>query len=216
VHCEGMCGGIVGAVSMTLQKPAEGRSKTGVLMLAYNTGRIASYTVAGLLMGGLGFMLASFMPVQLAQQLLLLVAGVFMVLLGFYLTGWWTIVRLLEKPGVVLWKKIEPYGRRLLPVRTLKQSFLLGLLWGWLPCGLVYSVLIWSVGSGSALQGGMMMLAFGLGTLPNLLAMGVLASRFAGFMHKPWVRKLAGLMVIALGLLNLLGLAAIYLLPDQA
>jgi len=203
VHCVGMCGGIVGAVSMAMpEKTLRGPSQMP-LILAYNSGRITSYVIAGAIMGGIGVMLASFIPVQLAQKMLLAVAGVFMVLLGFYLTGWWTVLVKLEKTGVYLWKKIEPLGRGLLPVKTSRQSFLLGLLWGWLPCGLVYSVLIWSVSAGSALEGALLMLAFGLGTLPNLLAMGVLANRFAGFMHRPQVRIFAGLSVIVLGLINL-------------
>ncbi len=220
VHCVGMCGGIVGAVSMAMKMPQTPDDSTKLpsqilLMLAYNSGRIFSYTLAGAVMGGLGLMLASFLPVQLAQQLLLVIAGVFMILLGFYLTGWWTVIALIEKPGVRLWKKIEPLGRGLLPVKTLKQSLLLGALWGWLPCGLVYSVLIWSVSSGSALYGALVMLAFGLGTLPNLLAMGVLSSRFAGFMHKRAVRVFSGVVVIGLGLFNFLAVAGIYLMPDQ-
>ena len=206
VHCVGMCGGIVGALSLQPQPDARASKIAPVWlqMLAYNSGRIVSYSAAGALMGGLGVMLAVFLPVEIAQKFLLVIAGIFMILLGFYLAGWWRQVILwLEGSGKFIWQRLEPLGRGLLPVRTSSQAFLLGLLWGWLPCGLVYSVLIWAVSAGSALQGSLLMLAFGLGTLPNLLAMGVIARRFSGFMHQAVVRKVAGAMIIVLGLYNI-------------
>ena len=105
----------------------------------------------------------------------------------------------LEKTGSVIWQRLEPFGRRLMPVKDRRHAFLLGMIWGWLPCGLVYSVLIWSVSAGSMQQGGLMMLAFGLGTLPNLLAMGVVAGKLVQFMRQPMIRKMAGLLVILFG-----------------
>ncbi len=204
VHCVGMCGGIVSAMTMGIangiQQPL---SKIFPYHIAYNSGRILSYTVAGGIMGGVGVMLASFMPVYAAQQFLLGLAGIFMILLGLYLSGWWTLLSRLEKIGSVLWKQLEPLGRTLLPVKHVRQAFLLGLLWGWLPCGLVYSVLIWSVSAGSIEQGSMLMLSFGLGTLPNLLAMGVVAGKLVQFMRQPGMRKLAGLMVMLFGFYTL-------------
>jgi sulfite exporter TauE/SafE len=204
VHCVGMCGGIVSAMTLGIGGNAQ-RSLARIFPfhIAYNLGRIVSYTVAGGLMGGLGIMLASFMPVYLAQQLLLAVAGVFMILLGLYLGGWLMWLSRLEQAGSVLWKRLEPLGRKLLPVRHVRQALLLGLLWGWLPCGLVYSVLIWSVSAGSVQQGSLLMLSFGLGTLPNLLAMGIVAGKLVQFMRLPRVRKLAGFAVLMLGVYNL-------------
>ena len=98
-----------------------------------------------------------------------------------------------------MWKRLEPLGRRLLPVRTPVQALGMGLVWGWLPCGLVYSVLIWSISAGSARKGALLMLSFGLGTLPALLAMGAFAATLAGFVARPWTRRCAGSLVILLG-----------------
>ena len=204
VHCVGMCGGIVGALSFQPHPDQSPRQSFWPLLLAYNLGRILSYTLAGMMMGGLGVMLAGWLPVAIAQKMLLMIAGIFMLLLGFYLAGWWGAVILgIERGGSFVWKRLEPLGRKLLPVKHVRQAVLLGLLWGWLPCGLVYSVLIWSVSAGSVQQGGLLMLAFGLGTLPNLLAMGVIARRFADFMHKSVMRKIAGLLVMVLGVYNI-------------
>ena len=200
VHCIGMCGGIVGAISLGM--PGEQGTRWPML-LAYNLGRIASYTVAGAIAGGLGFFFSDVLPVQQAQQILLGVAGVVMILLGLYLGGWWNLLSYVEQAGGHLWKKIEPLGRGLLPVRRVGQGLALGMLWGWLPCGLVYSVLIWAVSAGGAGEGALLMLAFGLGTLPNLLAMGAAAGQLQRLVRHVWVRRAAGLMIIAFGLFQL-------------
>jgi len=82
----------------------------------------------------------------------------------------------------------------------------LGLLWGWLPCGLVYSVLVAALATGSALEGGALMLAFGLGTLPALLAMGMAAVRLKRFLQHLWVRRGSGLLVLTFGVVGLMRL----------
>ena len=203
-HCVGMCGGIVTALTFGL--PLERRQGVGAMLpfvLAYNIGRIASYAVAGGLMGGVGVLLSRLLPVQTAQRALLVLAGVFMVAMGLYLAGWWAGLGRLEQAGGVLWRRIEPYGRRLLPVQRPGQALVLGLLWGWLPCGLVYSTLVWSVSAGGAWQGAALMLAFGLGTLPTLLLMGAAAGAVARQTRHPVVRVLAGGAVLLFGLWTL-------------
>lgn len=195
VHCAGMCGGIAGALSMGLP-PAASRWP---ILIAYNIGRIASYTLAGAIMGALGFYFSGLLPVQTAQRLLLSMAGLFLILMGLYLAGWSRLLARLERAGGVLWRRIEPLGRGLLPARNPGAALLLGILWGWLPCGLVYSALVWTVSSGSALQGASLMLAFGLGTLPNLLLMGFAAAQLGRWLRQPAVRMTAGVLVMVFG-----------------
>jgi len=200
VHCVGMCGGVVGALSFGLPEEIRGRpGRVLPYLVAYNLGRITSYTIAGLLMGGLGLMAAHMAALQETRVALQIVAGLFMVALGLYLGGWWQGVAQLERAGGLVWRRIEPFGRRLMPVRSPAQALLFGLVWGWLPCGLVYSALIWSLSAGGPVQGGLLMLSFGLGTLPNLLLMGIFASRLAMALRRPAVRRAAGLAVIAFG-----------------
>lgn len=198
VHCAGMCGGIVGALSF-----GAASQRRWPVMLGYNAGRVSTYTLAGALMGALGFYFSGLLPVQSAQRFLLTLAGIFLVLMGLYLGGWFTGLARVERAGGVLWRRIEPLGRGLLPVRSVGHAYLLGLLWGWLPCGLVYSALVWTVASGGTLQGAALMLAFGLGTLPNLLLMGAAASQLQRWVRLPAVRTLAGLTVIVFGVLML-------------
>jgi len=204
VHCVGMCGGIVAALTFGLPpERRQGVAATLPFLLAYNAGRIASYTLAGAIMGGAGLLIAQLLPVQTAQQALLVLAGLFMVAMGLYLAGWWAGLGRLERAGGVLWRRLEPYGRRLMPVRRPGQALALGMLWGWLPCGLVYSTLVWAVSSGGALQGAALMLAFGLGTLPNLLLMGLAAGAISRLARDVRVRRAAGGAVLLFGLWTL-------------
>jgi sulfite exporter TauE/SafE len=200
VHCLGMCGGIVGALTLGLPESVRSDYRSmAPFLLAYNGGRISSYTIAGALMGGIGMLAANLAAVHRAQLMLQLLAGCFMVALGLYLGGWWLGLRRIEQVGGLLWKHIEPLGRHFLPVSQPRQAFALGLLWGWLPCGLVYSVLIWSIAAGGFVRGGLLMLSFGLGTLPVLLAMGASASGLAAFVRKRSTRMVAGAFVAAYG-----------------
>ena len=151
-------------------------------------------------MGGLGTMIVQILPLQYAQRGLYVLAALFMILLGLYLGRWWLGLERLERLGASVWRRLEPMGRRLLPVRSPAQALGLGFVWAWIPCGLVYSVLIWSVSSGSAVQGALVMLAFGLGTLPTLLGMGMLTGAAARFADQVWMRKLSGVLVLGFGL----------------
>lgn len=201
-HCVGMCGGIVGAVTMTLP----GSKPKWPFLLSYNLGRIGSYTLAGVVAGGIGassFFLEQVLPIE---KVLYALASLMLVLLGLYLAGIWRVLTRLEAVGGKLWQHIQPYSRRLLPVRTIAQSLLLGMLWGWLPCGLVYSVLVAAIATANPLQGGLLMLAFGLGTLPTLLAMGMAAVRLKSLLQSPWFRRLSGLAIAGFGLAGLFSL----------
>ncbi|MCK4864301.1 MAG: sulfite exporter TauE/SafE family protein [Gammaproteobacteria bacterium] len=207
VHCIGMCGGIVGALCIGLgnnlgseqDKTAQQNFlKVLPFLLSYNLARISSYTLAGILMGGIGWLGSHLITLYSIQQTLEIIAAGFMLALGLYIAGWWKGLASIERlGGKVVWKRLEPLGRRFMPVTTYRQAFFLGLVWGWLPCGLVYSVIIWTISTQSPLEGGLLMLSFGLGTLPNLLLMGVFASTLNQFIQQPWVRQVAGIMIMA-------------------
>lgn len=199
VHCLGMCGGIVVTLSAGLPRQRRGPLDLLPLLLAYNLGRIGGYTLVGALMGALGLVALQFLPLHIAQRGLYALAALFMLALGLYLGGWWRGLALLERWGGQLWRHLEPIGRRLLPVRRWPQALLVGLLWAWLPCGLVYSVLIWAVSAGGPLAGALFLLAFGLGTLPNLLGIGLLAGAAARLIEQRWLHQAAGALVFGFG-----------------
>lgn len=196
-HCVGMCGGIVGALSM-----GGGRWS---LHLAYNTGRILSYGLAGALAGALGAASLGLAGQTAARLVLYVFANLMLVALGLYLLGVTGALALTEKAGQKLWRRIQPLTRRFLPARTVAQALPLGLLWGWLPCGLVYGALASALSAGSAWHGAGLMLAFGLGTLPNLLLAGVVLGRFNHFVRNVWVRRISGILVLGFGVYGLFG-----------
>ncbi len=200
VHCLGMCGGVVGALTFSLE-PKIQASWWRMLpyQVAYNAGRLFSYVLIGALFGFLGASLGSLATFLPAQQVLQLVAGLFMIALGLYLGGWWFGIVVLEKMGHIIWRKLVPYTKRFGRVKTWPQAWLYGLVWGGLPCGLVYSMLIMAMSSGGAVDGALVMLAFGIGTLPNLLLMGVFAFYFTKLSRNIWVRRFAGVSVMFMG-----------------
>ncbi len=201
-HCVGMCGGIVGAVTMTLP----GSRPKFPFLISYNLGRISSYVLAGVIAGAIGassFFLEHVLPVE---KVLYALASIMLLLLGLYLAGIWRVLTMLEALGGKLWQRIQPLSRTLLPVKSIPQSYLLGTLWGWLPCGLVYSVLVAAIATANPVQGGLLMLAFGLGTLPTLLAMGMAAVRLKTFLQNLWFRRLSGLLIAGFGVMGLFSL----------
>jgi len=199
VHCVGMCSGIAGVLSMGLD-PKAGKLRHFLLQLNYNFGRISSYAFAGFIFGWIGEVAVRGTGSHVVHLSLQIFSGVFMLLLGMYLAGWWRVLTRVERIGAALWRRIEPFARTLIPIRSVPQAYLVGLVWGWLPCGLVYSVLTTALGSGSGSNGAMIMFSFGLGTLPNLLAMGLLAGALRQWLRQPVVRYLAGMLVIGFGL----------------
>jgi len=198
-HCLGMCGGLMGA--LTLAIPKEQRSRRFRLLLAYNLGRILSYALAGLLLGLAGWAVAN-SPVAVAMRV---VAALLLISMGLYLAGWWSGLTRIESLGRGLWRHIQPVANRLLPVSSLPRALLLGALWGWLPCGLVYSTLLWAASQGNVGNSALLMLAFGLGTWPVLLATGLAAERTNALLRKRGVRVAGGLLVILFGLWTLPG-----------
>lgn len=193
-HCIGMCGGIVSALSFALPPSRRHPARIAALMLSYNIGRISSYILAGLLVGGLGQLLVG--QIQPLTTLLGWLATLMLVLMAFYIGQWWTGLTRVEALGKHLWRYLEPLGRRLMPVSHPGQALAIGLIWGWLPCGLVYSILLLTLSSGSSLNGGLLMLAFGLGTLPTLLVTGSLARQLTSLLRQPLWRQLSALLLL--------------------
>ncbi|PYG97891.1 cytochrome biogenesis protein [Arthrobacter stackebrandtii] len=198
-HCLGMCGGLMGA--LTLAIPPEQRSRRLRLLLAYNLGRIFSYASAGLLLGLAGWAVAN-SPAALGLRV---VAALLLIAMGLYLAGWWSGLTRIEALGRGLWRHIQPVASRLLPVSSLPRALLLGALWGWLPCGLVYSTLLWAARQGNAGYREALMLAFGLGTWPVLLATGLAAERVNALLRRRSVRVAGGVLVMLFGVWTLPG-----------
>ncbi len=175
VHCVAMCGGIVAAFDakkvIPIREEAVWRRR-----IAFNLGRISTYSVAGAVAGVLGAAVYA-SGVLPAQETLQVALGVLLIVVGLYLAGGARALSLVESLGVPLWRRLQPLAARLLPARTLPRAYVAGLVWGWLPCAMVYAALAAAAFAGSPPRSALAMAAFGLGTLPFLLAAGWLAAR---------------------------------------
>lgn len=232
VHCAGMCGGIVGALGM-LQQTRSGRrviplalemSTSGaggqgsavmvpevarrpsplLTVTAWNLGRMLTYTGLGAVAGGIGsvaWLMQSLLPVQ---QMAFLISSLLVLLMGLYVMGLRGIGTVVESLGARLWRHVQPLASARLRSQGLCNAVLTGGLWGLVPCGMVYAVLSAALVSGSWQNGAMLMLAFALGTLPNLMVLGLAGQWLAGFSRRPAVRRAAGLLIVVMGTLSLL------------
>jgi sulfite exporter TauE/SafE len=223
VHCAGMCGGIVGALSAAAPD-ARASSRAMPIriatvparpalahVLAYNAGRIGSYMLAGALAGALvgriGQGAAALARLPDWQAAAYWMVNLMLAMLGLYLMDAWRGLARLEQGGQRLWRHVQPLLRHVRPLPGAAfgpgRMFAAGALWGWLPCGMVYSVLVTAMLSGSAAGGALVMLAFGLGTLPMLLGLGLLGARLRTRLRVRGVRLACGALVLGFGLLGL-------------
>lgn len=192
IHCMGMCGGIVGALSVNTQ-----HAKPMALQLSYHLGRITTYGVIGLIAGFLGLWLSS--SHALAGEILRSLSGAILILMGLYVLGSTNTLLWLEKGGATLWKFVQPLSKHMLPVRSVKQALGLGLIWGLLPCGLVYSTLSWALVSANPLHSATLMMAFGLGNLPALLSFALFTAQLNQFKRHWLVRMTLGGSIVVFG-----------------
>ncbi len=211
-----MCCGIVGAfgvaaptraafpIPVTNQSSTPPISESPLLrVLLFNAGRITSYMLAGAVMAGIVGSVSLFINLTVLQKVGYVAANLMLIALGLSLMQVWSGIAQLEKLGQLLWKRLQPLLKVFIPIEKPWQAFALGAIWGWVPCAMVYSVLLTALMTGSALQGALVMLAFGLGTLPLLITMGWLSQSLPTFFRKAQVRLLAGLLVLLFGLLGI-------------
>ncbi len=173
-------------------------------IVLYNLGRLLSYAIAGALFGSLGAILYKTVSPHLGYLFLQYIAAMVMISVGLYIAGWFPKYAYIERLATPIWRRLEPIGRRLLPVSSPIQAFAYGLIWGWLPCGLVYSALLLTITSSGPLEGGLFMLAFGVGTLPAIMGIAMVAEKVVRYARNRSIRMLAGLFLIVLGLTGLL------------
>jgi uncharacterized protein len=193
-HCLGMCGGISGLFAAGAQVAA---LKTQLpLAIAYNLGRVLSYAFLGVVVAIIGSTTVSAIP-SLAGPVRL-ASGALIILIGLQVAFGWRLLTAVEKVGAKLWNRLVPRAKSLIPATTVSRAVGLGLIWGWLPCGLVYSALLLAATTTEPASGGMVMIAFGLGTMPAMVLTGLSASKLSAFMSRN--RLGAGILIVLLGL----------------
>lgn len=198
VHCFAMCGGVVAGLQVAIPKTAAALP----YMVSYNAGRILSYSIAGSLAGALG----SVFTLHVASGIIILklISGLFLIALAAYIGQWWMGLIHLESAGKHLWKFISPLGKRFLPFQSPVSALPYGIVWGWLPCGLVYSTLTWSLSSGSSIQGALIMACFGLGTLPAIILTALGSKTLTRKISQPQTRQAIAVLLLLAGLYTLI------------
>lgn len=199
-HCLGMCGGITSMLTSAL--PAQASKQRITLVFCYNLGRITSYAVLGAIVGFSGSIAAKNLGVPIAG--LRTIAAIFLILLGLHMGQWLMWLNQIEGIGKKLWQTISPLSKKVIPVDNAAKALGLGALWGWLPCGLVYSMLTWSLASGGAWSGALIMASFGLGTLPALLTMSFGILSLKKLLTHRLFRKSMAILIIVYGIYSLL------------
>ncbi|MGB0721871.1 MAG: sulfite exporter TauE/SafE family protein [Gammaproteobacteria bacterium] len=200
VHCAGMCGGVLGALTFGLPEDIRARGTSLFpFVVAYNLGRVSTYAALGAAIGALGAYAGDAAASYGAWNWLRVAAGLIMIAMGLYLAGWWFGLRHVERWGGFIWSRLEPIRRQVMPVRSVPQAYLFGVVWGFLPCGLVYTLLIWALAAGGPLEGMGFLLAFGMGTLPLLVLLGVGFGAAARWLQSTAVRRIAGITVMGFG-----------------
>ncbi len=199
-HCIVMCGGISAMLTTAISEDI--KHKKYRVIFAYNFGRIASYSVIGALVALTSSMAAK--NIGLPISALKTIAGIFLILLGLYLGQWLMWLSHVEHIGKKLWRHISPNTKKFIPIKNTRSAFALGALWGWLPCGLVYSTLTWALASADAVNGALIMFFFGLGTLPALLSVSLGTISIKTLLSNSLFRKLAAILVILYGIYTIL------------
>jgi len=201
VHCLAMCGSVIGALTLSLPvEVRESQRKMLPYVFNYNLGRILSYTMAGVIVGLLSSPLATIDGHTFLRYLSIVV----MIGMGLYLAGWFPKFAKMESLGAPIWRWLQPIGQKFLPVKAFSQAFWLGMVWGWLPCGLVYAALAVAATVGDPVKASLVMLSFGLGTLPAVMGAGMFTGLLASLARAKHMRKIAGVSIIVMALMTLL------------
>lgn len=203
IHCVSMCGSIIGTLSYSLKPDIRSqKSKMVAFIFSYNFGRMFSYMLAGLIIGSIESLLTLPLGQEHGHQALRVISALIITGAGFYIAGWFPNFAYIEKTGSHFWKTIEPYGRKLIPVVSLPQAFMFGMVWGWIPCGLVYTALALAATSGDIVTSTFIMLAFGLGTLPAVAGTGIVSTFITRIIRISATKQVAGMLLVFIAILS--------------
>jgi uncharacterized protein len=194
-HCFGMCGGLAGALALRTRSQ-EGSAAALRRALLHHIGRLGGYALAGAACGFFGASLGAALDLPRLAVFLRVASAVTLMLIALRILFGWNAFVWLERLGARFWRKLQPLARRAGGNDDAGHALLLGLLWGWLPCGLVYSMLLFSILTGEAARGAAVMAAFGLGTLPSMLASSMIFAQLHQHLRRHWPRAITGILLL--------------------
>lgn len=203
VHCAAMCGGLASAIALGIPSGATAVARARVLA-SLSLGRILGYAVAGAVAGTLGLAVAGVLGATGAAELRGL-AGAALIGLALVVAGVVRPAAAFERLGARVWRRLQPMAVALRQDLGGGNALALGFLWGWLPCGLVYSALGWAATTGTPASAALVMIGFGLGTLPAVLLPTIAAFRLGVAVRARSSRRVAAVMLAAFGVWTIVG-----------
>ena len=198
VHCAAMCGGI--ATGFSAMSPQGGWQQA----VQVNLGRVGGYVLAGAIVGGFGAGLLRVFRFDMLAIGLRMAVGMVLVMVAVRLLDQRGRLHFIPRPGARFWRFLQPFQKRLLPADRAWRRIALGMLWGWLPCGLSMTLLTAAWLQASARDGALTMAAFGLGTLPMMIPLTWSGARMGRWLQKPAFRTTAAVFILLAGLVTML------------
>lgn len=200
-HCFAMCGGLASALGYS--SGGSRLQQMGLLFIA-QLGRLTSYAVIGALFGGSIALVQGLFEVKSLLMVLQALANFMLIAMGLYIAGWWFGLKRVEAITLPLWRKLQPIQQKFMPLKTSSDAFMVGVFWGWLPCGLVYSALVTSVSGSADYSAAIGMFAFGLGTLPSVWLVSTAGAGLKRLLNNHTARILMGIVLISYGIKQLI------------
>ncbi|MDB5628148.1 MAG: hypothetical protein JWQ51_488 [Tardiphaga sp.] len=202
LHCAGLCGGIAASLLLAAS-PVTTQASRSTALLTTQIGRATSYTLCGALVGGGGAAFAHLLALANAQSVLRVIAAGLIVWTGCSVAGWGRGFSALDRMTMVIAAKGSTTAR----LHRKAHPLVMGMLWGFAPCGMVYAAMLNAMMTGSAAQGAQFMAGFGLGTIPAVAtaALGVtaMAGRGLRLPERATLRRVLGVSIVALGIVSL-------------
>lgn len=199
-HCFGMCGGMAGALGMHARQVARSGTHLVATAALYQTGRIGGYALLGALFGALGMALSMSLDLNRIADVMRVASGLLLILLGVRVLFRINALALIERWGARVWRHVQPLAGYAARGHAFARPLLLGLVWGWLPCAMVYSMLMLAATTGDALRGSAVMLAFGVGTLPSMLTSTLAAASVQRMLARRTSRIATGALLTSFGI----------------
>lgn len=201
LHCLGMCGGISGALAMGMKSNNNSRQLI-LYNLCFNLGRVSTYALLGVVAGIFGVLLYKALG-PVGGLVFRSISGIILILLGLHLCGIKSGLGHLEKVGARFWGLLNPLVKKLIPTTSAWKAYIVGLFWGGLPCGLVYSTLIYAITQGAWNVSALLMVCFGLGTIPAMFSTTLLFRKGVIHFSPKSLNRIGGCLIIIFGIWTL-------------
>jgi len=201
-HCIGMCGGILSALSIAISNKQSNNKKNKYCIL-YNIGRISMYVIIFIILSIISNLLDKATS-EITIKILRIISGFLLVIIGLYLSNFWSGIIYLEKVGLFFWNSISILIKFIVPVNSYIKAYILGLIWGLIPCGLVYTTILLALVNTNFNFSLVLIIFFGIGTLPAMMMTGIIYTKYSFLFLDKNIKYFFGIFIILFGIWNII------------